>query len=95
MASSISGYCTEIGARQPRHRPRSASQATIGMFSYQRRPRPHLGQRDGGRTTDSLGSAPQRRMQTLRKLPMQRAQHAGIADEHRIVSQIGQINRHA
>jgi xanthine/CO dehydrogenase XdhC/CoxF family maturation factor len=69
VASSISGYCTEIGARQPRHRPRSASQATTGTFSNQRSPRPQVGQREGGRTTDSFGSAPHRRMQTLRKLP--------------------------
>ena len=69
VASSMSGYCTEIGSRQPRQRPRSTSHDTIGMFSYHRRPRPHRGQREGGRTTDCLGSAPQRRMQTLRKLP--------------------------
>src|SRR5262245_28666057 len=39
------------------------------MLSNQASPAPHLGQREGGRTTDSFGSAPQRRMQTLRKLP--------------------------
>src|SRR6476661_9675196 len=70
VSSSISGYWTEIGAWQPRQRPRSTSHDTMGMLSYHRSPTPHLGQCDGGRTIDSLGSAPQRRMQTLRKLPI-------------------------
>ena len=39
------------------------------MLSNQASPDPHWGQREGGRTTDSFGSAPHRRMQTLRKLP--------------------------
>src|SRR6476469_5665330 len=70
VSSSISGYWTEIGAWQPRQRPRSTNQNTMGMLSYHRSPMPHLGQCDGGRTIDSFGSAPQRRMQTLRKLPI-------------------------
>ncbi len=48
------------------------SQERTGMLSYQAILLPHLGQRDRGRSTDSLGSAPQERMQTLRKLPMSR-----------------------
>src|SRR6478672_5614 len=68
-ASSISGYWMEIGGPQPRHRPRRASQERTGTFSYQLSAWPQRGQRDGGRTTDCFGSAPQRRMQTLRKLP--------------------------
>jgi len=70
VASSMSGYWIEIGAPHPRHRPRSRSHETIGMLSYQRSPMPHLGQCDGGRTTDSFGSVPHRRMHTLRKLPI-------------------------
>src|SRR6476661_8675669 len=70
VSSSISGYWTEIGAWQPRQRPRSTSHDTMGMLSYHWSPTPHLGQCDGGRTIDSFGSAPQRRMQTLRKLPI-------------------------
>src|SRR5690606_13592791 len=34
VTSSTSGYCTEIGALQLRHLPRSASQLNTGMFSY-------------------------------------------------------------
>src|SRR6476646_1951918 len=70
VSSSISGYWIEIGARHPRQRPRSTIHETIGTLSYHRSPTPHLGQCDGGRTTDSFGSAPHRRMHTLRKLPI-------------------------
>src|SRR6184192_2966567 len=70
VAASIRGYCTEIGVLQPRQRPRSSSQENTGMFSYHGSERAQLGQRERGWTTDCFGSAPQRRMQTLRKLPM-------------------------
>src|SRR5579859_3094369 len=69
VASSTSGYWIEIGSPQLRHRPRSTTQESTGTLSYQATPAPQRGQRDGGRTTDCLGSAPQRRMHTLRKLP--------------------------
>src|SRR5258705_13938590 len=70
VTSSTAGYIAGIGSPPPRQRARSTSPEMIGMLSYQRRPCPHFGQRDGGRITDCLGSAPQRRMQTLRKLPI-------------------------
>ena len=95
VASSISGYCAEIGSRQPRQRPPSASHETIGTFSNQRMPRPHRGQRDGGRTIDCLGSAPQRRMQTLRKLPTIAPSSARVGDQDRVVPRIRRIKRHA
>ena len=69
VASSTSGYIGEIGSLQLRHLPRSSSHETTGMLSHGRSPTAQRGQRDGGRTTDCFGSAPQRRMQTLRKLP--------------------------
>src|SRR5262245_59239360 len=78
VTSSMSGYWIEMGARQPRHRPRSTSHETIGTLSYHRSPIPHLGQCDGGRTTDSFGSAPQRRMHTLRKLPITAPNNAAM-----------------
>src|SRR3954451_16175415 len=70
VASSIEGYWIEIGSPQPRQRPRRTSQENTGTFSYQLSECPHRGHRECGRTTDCLGSAPQRRMQTLRKLPI-------------------------
>src|SRR4051812_1645551 len=70
MVSSIRGYWIEIGWPQPRQRARSSSHENTGMFSYQASPLPHRGQRDRGCTIDSFGSAPHRRMQTFRKLPM-------------------------
>src|SRR5690242_5930254 len=69
VASSINGYCIEIGSPQPLQRARSAIHDTIGMFSYHASDLPQRGHRERGRTTDCFGSAPQRRMQTLRKLP--------------------------
>ena len=65
-----------MGSPQLRHLPRSSSQEMTGMLSYGRRPVPQRGQRDGGRTTDCFGSAPQRTMQTLRKLPKTRPNRA-------------------
>src|ERR1700682_1654087 len=70
VANSIKGYCAEIGSPHPRQRARRMTQESTGMLSYQDNRLPQRGQRDGGRTTDCFGSAPQRRMQTLRKLPM-------------------------
>ena len=95
VASSTSGYIGEIGSPHPRQRPRSTSHETIGMLSYQRSPCPHLGQRDGGRTTDCFGSAPHRRMQTLRKLPIDRADESGVRHEDRLVAPVRQFRRHA
>src|SRR5438552_7640145 len=69
-ASSTAGYIGLIGSRQWRHFPRSRSQEKIGMLSRQAMAAPQRGQLERGRTTDCFGSAPQRRMQTLRKLPM-------------------------
>ena len=51
------------------------------MLSHQPEPVPHRGQRDGGRTTDCLGSAPHRRMQTLRKLPITAPNSRGDPDD--------------
>src|SRR5919108_6568486 len=70
VAISISGYWIEIGSPQPRQRARRINQESTGILSYQASARPQRGQRDRGRTTDCFGSAPQRRIQTLRKLPM-------------------------
>src|SRR4051812_45030756 len=70
LASSISGYCTEIGSPHPRQRARRISQESTGILSYHASPRPQRGQRDRGWTTDCFGSAPQRRMHTFRKLPI-------------------------
>src|SRR5215210_5215232 len=64
------GYMTEIGSPQPRQRARSSSHERIGTFSYHARLLPQRGQCDRGVTIDSFGSAPQRRMQTFRKLPI-------------------------
>src|SRR4051794_38814729 len=69
VVSSIKGYWMEIGRPQPLQRPRRKIQENTGTFSYQASAFPQRGQRDRGRTTDCFGSAPQRRMQTLRKLP--------------------------
>src|SRR5688500_5286706 len=78
VASSTSGYIGEIGSAQLRHFPRSTSQESTGMLSYGRSPAPQRGHREGGRTTDCFGSAPQRTMQTLRKLPKMRPKSAAI-----------------
>src|SRR3954465_2139762 len=69
VASSIRGYWMGVGRPQPLQRPRRKIQEKTGMFSYQANAFPHRGQRDLGRTTDCFGSAPQRRMHTLRKMP--------------------------
>ncbi len=95
VTSSTAGYIAEMGSPHPRQRARSTSHETIGMLSYQRRPWPHFGQRDGGRITDCLGSAPQRRMQTLRKLPIAAPRSAGVRDENRFVAPVRQFRRHA
>src|SRR5436190_17139037 len=84
VPSSTRGYWTEIGSPHPRQRPRRTSQETTGTLSYHERPRPHLGQRDGGCTTDCLGSAPHRRMQTLRKLPRHAPSSAAYAVSTRL-----------
>src|SRR5215204_2803983 len=70
VASSIAGYMIEIGLPHPRHRALSRSHDRMGTFSYHDNPRPQPGQCEPGVTMDSFGSAPHRRMQTLRKLPM-------------------------
>ena len=70
----------EIGSPHPRQRARSSSHENTGMFSYQASPLPQRGQCDGGRTMDSLGSAPHRRMQTFRKLPMRAPNRARNGD---------------
>ena len=69
VVASIAGYIGEIFSPQPEHLPRRKSQETRGTFSYHRMAWPHEGQREGGYITDCFGSAPHRRMQTLRKLP--------------------------
>src|SRR5688572_7021641 len=76
---STSGYCTEMGLPQPRHRARRISQESTGTLSYQAISLPHFGQRERGRTTDSFGSAPHRTMHTLRKLPITAPNPAAIA----------------
>src|SRR2546425_2164774 len=67
------GYCAEIGCPHQRHRPRSSSHETTGMLSRQAMRRPQRGQVDGGRNSERcfLSSLASRRMQTLRKLPIQ------------------------
>src|SRR5690348_5996476 len=67
IRASMTGYWIEIGAPQLRQRPRRASQENTGMLSYQAIRLPHLGQVDGGASSD--WSAGSRRMQTFRKLP--------------------------
>src|SRR5918997_4174839 len=66
----MSGYIIEIGSPQPLQRARSSSHESTGTFSYHARPLPQRGQCERGLMMDSLGSAPQRRMQTFRKLPI-------------------------
>jgi len=56
-----------IAAPQLRHRPRNATQLTIGMLSYHAIPTPHPGQRERGRTTDA--PCGHRTMHTLRNEP--------------------------
>ena len=55
------------GLLQSRQRPRSSSQLTTGMLSYQRMAASHFGQRERGWTTDL--PCGRREMQTFRKLP--------------------------
>src|SRR3989442_1255247 len=71
--ASMMGYCAEIGCPHQRHRPRSSSHETTGMLSRQAMRRPQRGQVDGGRNNERcfLSSLASRRMQTLRKLPIQ------------------------
>src|SRR5688572_6113798 len=69
VASSISGYWTEIGSPQPRQRARRRIHEITGTLSCQASPLPHRGHREDGFTTDCFGSAPHRRIHTLRKLP--------------------------
>jgi hypothetical protein len=70
VASSMRGYWAEMGWLQPRQRARSRIHEITGMLSYQASIWPQRGQRERGWTTDCFGSTPQRRMQTLRKLPI-------------------------
>src|SRR5207253_11306182 len=67
VASSISGYITEIGAPHARHFPRSHSQANSGTLSYGLMGVPHRGQRDPGVTMEISSGI--RVMQTFKKLP--------------------------
>src|SRR2546426_4644223 len=69
----MTGYCSEIGWPQRRHRPRSSSHDTSGMLSRHSMRCPQLGQVDGGwnRERCFLSSLARRRMQTFRKLPKQ------------------------
>jgi hypothetical protein len=53
VASSTSGYITEIGDAQVRHRPRNATQLMTGTFSNHASPRLQFVQRDAGHTIDS------------------------------------------
>ena len=46
---STAGYRSGIGVLHAEHRPRSSSQLSTGMFSYQRMRWPQLGQREAGR----------------------------------------------
>src|SRR6266851_9796499 len=67
VASSISGYITDIGSPHARHFPRSHSHANKGTLSYGLMGVPHRGQRDPGETMEiSSGILV---MQTFRKLP--------------------------
>jgi hypothetical protein len=59
-------YRGEIGILQLAHLPRNASQLKIGIFCHQRIRELHLGQCDGGKTTDSPRGA--RQMTTFKKL---------------------------
>ena len=52
VASSTSGYRSEIGRRQRRQRPRSAIQERTGTLSNQRMGAPQEGQDELGRTSD-------------------------------------------
>src|SRR5213592_400917 len=71
--ASMMGYCMEIGCPHERHRPRSTSHETTGMLSRHAIRRPQRGQVEGGWNSERcfLSSLASRRMQTLRKLPIQ------------------------
>jgi hypothetical protein len=68
IKSSTSGYWIEIRDRHPAQRPPRNIQPKIGMFSYDRIGRSHLGQRDRGETTDNCCG--QREIQTFRNEPI-------------------------
>src|SRR5215204_4984133 len=68
MASTI-GYRGEIGFLQYLHLPPSRIQPITGMLSYHASGVLHLGQCEGGETSDSFRG--NRQTTTLRKLPMQ------------------------
>ena len=69
VAVSTRGYIGDIGSPHDRHFPLSSNHEMTGMLSRAWSAAPQRGQRDRGLTTDCFGSAPQREMQTLRKLP--------------------------
>jgi len=53
VASSTSGYISEMGCLQWRHFPARMSQERTGMLSYHASFVSHFGHRDGGDTSDS------------------------------------------
>ena len=80
MASSTSGYMhrdrlAAAAAPAAEHQPGEHRDVVVPGDGLRR----IAGSASGGRTTDCLGSAPQRRMQTLRKLPIDRAEQSGVA----------------
>src|SRR5258708_392222 len=80
-SASTMGYCTEIGAPQRRHLPRSSSHDTMGILSRHPMRCLQCGHVDGGWISERcLGSScHSRRMQTLRKLPKQSPRTAAPA----------------
>ena len=82
VAASTAGYSGEIRVPQPAQRPRRMNQETIGnVLVPADRAAADRDSASGGRITDCFGSAPQRTMQTLRKLPSDRAEQREVADD--------------
>ena len=70
VASSVSGYRTEIRAPQDRHRPRRSSHETTGMLSRDPITAPQRGQADRGSTMERFWGT--RSTTTVRKEPNRR-----------------------
>ena len=68
VASSTSGYITEIRSPHARHFPLSQVHPKTGTLSYGLIAVPHFGQRDPGEIIEMSSGI--RVMQTFRKLPM-------------------------
>ena len=81
-----------MGSLQKRQRPRSSSQLSTGMLSYQRIVLPQRGQWDGGDTTDS--SCGQRSEHTLRNDPKARPKSPATDGHEALVKHSVPPSRH-